>query len=59
MEVTDNKWLRAVVYNVLISHVDVVHLLHATRLSYTPFWRRYIFLMDVGGSGWDLKRDTH
>jgi hypothetical protein len=60
MEDTDGKWLRAIVYNALIGHVDVVRILHP---SSTPDWRRYIltmaFRLAMAGSGWDLKMDTH
>jgi hypothetical protein len=61
MEVTDSQWLGVVVNNALISHVDVVRILHSTRfrpLSCTPArWRYCIFLLVIWGSGWDLKRD--
>jgi hypothetical protein len=60
MEVTDSEWLRAIVYNALIGNIDVVQILHSTRLSYyTPAWWRYIFMLVIDGSWWDLKRDTH
>jgi hypothetical protein len=58
MEGTDSQWLGVIVYNALISRVDVVQILHYTRLSFTPAWWRYIFPLVVGGSGWDLKRET-
>ena len=53
MEVTDGYWLGVVVYDV------VVRILHSTRLSYTLDWWRYIFLLVIGGSGCDLKNNTH
>ena len=48
-EVTDGWWLGVIVYNALI--VDVVLILHSTRLSYTPVQWRYIFLSVIGWSG--------
>jgi hypothetical protein len=63
MEDTDSKWMRAIVYNALIGHVDAVRILHSTWPSNTPGWRRYIltmtFRLAMTGSGWDLKSDTH
>jgi hypothetical protein len=59
MEVTDSEWLRAIVYNALIGNVDVVQILHSTRLSYTPAWWRYILPLVICGNGWDLKGKTH
>jgi hypothetical protein len=65
MKDTDDKWLRAIVYNALIGHIDVVRTLHSTRPSNlnTPDWRRYILMMAfrlaMAGSRWNLKRDTH
>ena len=60
MEFTDNWWLRVIVYNALIGHVEVVRILWP---SNTPNWRRYIlpmaFRLAIGGSGRDLRRDTH
>ena len=62
MEGADSKWLRAIVYNALICHVDAVRILYVACPSTTD-WRRYILTMAFGlamaGSGWDLKRDTH
>ena len=56
MEDTNSYWLRVIVYIALIGHVDVVQILHhSTPLSYTPAWRRYIFALVIGRSGWDLK----
>jgi hypothetical protein len=59
---TDSKWLRAIVYNALIGHVDAVRILHSWP-SNTPNWWRYIltmvFRLAMAGNGWDLKRDTH
>lgn len=60
MEDTDSKWLRVIVYNTLIGHVDAVRVLHSTWHSNTPDWQRYIltmaFRLAVAGSRWDLKR---
>jgi hypothetical protein len=39
-EDTDNKWLRAIVYDALIGYVVVVRILHSTWPSDTPYWRR-------------------
>ena len=52
MKGTDNKWLRAKIYNALISHVDgaSVRILHPTLTM--------AFRSAMAGSGWDLKRDT-
>jgi hypothetical protein len=62
MEDTDSKWLRAIVDNALIGHVDAVRILHSMWPGNTPDWRRYIvtmaFRLAMGWSGWDLKRDT-
>jgi hypothetical protein len=59
---TDSNWLRAIAYNALKGHVEAVRFLHSWP-SNTPDWRRYIltmvFRLAMGGSGWDLKRDTH
>jgi hypothetical protein len=63
MEDTDGKWLRAIVYNALMGHVDAVQILHPTWPRNTPDWRRYIltmaFRLAMAGSGCDLKRNTH
>jgi hypothetical protein len=58
-EVTDGQWLVVVVLTALIGHVDEVRILHSTRLSYIPVWWRHIFPPVIGGSRWDLKRDTY
>lgn len=62
MEYTDSKWMRSIVYNALIGHVDVVQILHATWPRNTPGWRRYVFAMAfrlaMTGSVWGLTRDT-
>jgi len=63
MEDTDGEWLRAIVYNALMGHVDAVRILHSTCPSNASDWRRYIltmaFRLAMAGSRWDLKRDTH
>jgi len=63
MEDTDSNWLRTIVYDALIGHVDVVRIVHSTRPSNTPDWRGYILTMAfrfaMARSGRDLKRDTH
>lgn len=45
-KVTDNKRLGAIVYDALISHVDVVRILRWS--SITSDWRRYILSMTFG-----------
>jgi hypothetical protein len=62
MEVTDNKWLGAIVYSALISHVDVVRILQSAWPRNTPGWWRYIlkmaFKLVTARSKWDLKRNA-
>lgn len=38
MEVTDDQRLGVVVCNALIGYVNMVQILHSTRLGYTPVW---------------------
>ena len=63
IEDTDSKWLRTIAYDALIGDVVVVRNLHSTWPSNAPDWRRCILMMGfrlaMGGSGWELKRDTH
>jgi hypothetical protein len=65
MEDTDRKWLRTIVYNALIGHVDVVRILHSTSTwpSSTPDWWKYIltmaFRLVMAGNEWDLEGDTN
>jgi hypothetical protein len=52
-------WLRVIIYNALIGHVEVVWIL---RPSNTPDGRRYILPMVFSlaiGNGRDLRRNTH
>jgi hypothetical protein len=60
MEDTDSNWLRAIVYDALIAHVDAMRIMHSAWRSNTSDWRRYIlmtaFRLAMGGSGWGLKR---
>ena len=57
------QWLRVIVYNALVGHVDVVRILHSTRHSNTPDrWRDILpmafkFRLANGGSGRDLRID--
>ena len=60
MEDTDGKWLRVIVYDSLMGHVDAGRVLHSTVSTLPSDWQRYILLMAFRlASGWDLKRDTH
>jgi hypothetical protein len=51
MEDTDGKWLRVIVYDTLMGHVDAA--------ARTPDRQRYILMMDfrlaMAGSGWVLR----
>ena len=59
--VTDSyEWLRVIVYNALIGHIDVVGILYSTWPRSAPDWIRYIpmaFRLNVGRSGWNLRRN--
>jgi hypothetical protein len=63
MEDTDSKWLRVVVYDTLMGHLDAVRILHSTWPSNTPNrWRHILtmaFRLAMAGCGCDLKRDAH
>ena len=63
MEDTDSRWLRVIVYDTLIGHVDAVRILHSTWHFNTPDWRGCIltmaFKLAVAGSAWLDLRGTH
>ena len=61
MGVTDTyKWLRVIVNNTLIGHVEMMQILWPSNI---PDWRRYTLLMAsrlaIGKSGRDLRRVRH
>ena len=59
---TDYDWLRMIVHNALIGHVEVVGILHSTWPCDTPNWRRYIlpmaFRLAIDGSRRNLRKNT-